>query len=93
LPWLGLILPVHGLIKKLTKVGTHIMHFYQRDFYFFLVEKFLSSFPNQYLDLGFDMLEEDLIVRGQNIINHFSEIFVESVLKKINKGNVKTNLS
>lgn len=63
------------------------------DFYFFLVEKFLSSFPNQYLDLGFDMLEEDLIVRGQNIINHFSEIFVESVLKKINKGNVKTNLS
>lgn len=61
-------------------------------FIFFLVEKFLSSFPNQNLDLDFDMLEDNLIVCGQNIINHFSEIFMESELKKINKGRVKINL-
>lgn len=55
-------------------------------------ENFLSIFPNQNLDVGFGMLDETLILCSQEIIDPFWEIFMESLLKKINKGHVKINL-
>lgn len=39
------------------------------------VENFLSCFPNENLDVGFGMLEENLIFCGQEVIDHFWEFF------------------
>lgn len=59
----------------------------------FLGLKILSCFPNQNLDLGFGMFEENLIFCDQEVFDHFWEIFMEGKLKKINKGRVKIKLS
>jgi len=43
------------------------------------VENFLSTFPNQNLDVGFGMLEEKLILYGREIIDPYWEVFMEWV--------------
>jgi hypothetical protein len=56
---------------------------------FLRIENFLSNFPKQNLDVGFDMLKEKLIFRGQERIDHLGKNFIQSEFMTINQKLVK----
>jgi hypothetical protein len=61
------------------------------------IENFLSNFPNNNLDVGFKVLEDNFFFffffLGQESIDPFWEPFMEHELEKINEACVKIDLS
>jgi hypothetical protein len=53
----------------------------------------LSNFPNNNLDVGFEVLEDIFNFYGQESIDPFWEPFMERELEKINEECVKIDLS
>jgi hypothetical protein len=62
-------------------------------FDFLGIEIFLSSFPEQNLDIGFGMLEDKWSFHGQERIDNFWKNFMESEFMTINQELVKIILS
>jgi hypothetical protein len=57
------------------------------------IENFLSNFPNNNLDVGFEVLEGIFNFCGQESIDPFWEPFMERELEKINEECMKIDLS